>query len=261
MKRGRPGGWTARPLAASDPAVTRTRDLRFRKPPLYPAELRGQTGRSYTTGRSRLRRIDVPGDGHGRGGGYAPAGLVPGCGALRFHYEHEIILIVHDVRDRGRSSSRRRDAALARWGARARRVPFRLPAPSRSFPEHELRRPMKACIFAFARRRALTSCSNRRAQPIRFRYAPNYIPNIINTQPTPRNSAPEEPAPTCTNSSPSPAERRPSRNAIEARTTSRQSASAYSSLPLLAAKRCEVCANALDLGSPFCAIRSTTRAG
>jgi hypothetical protein len=26
----------------SDPAVTRTRDLRFRKPPLYPAELRGQ---------------------------------------------------------------------------------------------------------------------------------------------------------------------------------------------------------------------------
>jgi len=42
------GAW-ARAPGSGDPGVTRTRDLRFRKPPLYPPELRGP-GRSRCSG-------------------------------------------------------------------------------------------------------------------------------------------------------------------------------------------------------------------
>jgi hypothetical protein len=35
-----------------DPGMTRTSDLRFRKPPLYPAELRDRCGRCITAGRA-----------------------------------------------------------------------------------------------------------------------------------------------------------------------------------------------------------------
>ena len=39
---GRQAGKAVRPARSGAPGVTRTPDLRFRKPPLYPAELRGR---------------------------------------------------------------------------------------------------------------------------------------------------------------------------------------------------------------------------
>ena len=76
-----PGTWRNGPTAAGapgpsdrkalrlfilgDPAVTRTRDLRFRKPPLYPAELRGQSHASLcspTARRSTTSGSDSAGD-------------------------------------------------------------------------------------------------------------------------------------------------------------------------------------------------------
>src|SRR5581483_740489 len=43
--------------SSADPGGTRTHDLRFRKPPLYPAELRDRSFGGKDTTRSGLRRI------------------------------------------------------------------------------------------------------------------------------------------------------------------------------------------------------------
>ena len=59
---------------ASDPDATRTRGLRFRKPPLYPAELRGLVRRRRAPGRG--------GEGSA-GGGVRGGGALPGRGGRR----------------------------------------------------------------------------------------------------------------------------------------------------------------------------------
>src|SRR5690242_5096574 len=58
-------GWRTRAdprRALSDPGLTRTGDLRFRKPPLYPPELRGRRGVCSTKpGRAPRPKSSSPG--------------------------------------------------------------------------------------------------------------------------------------------------------------------------------------------------------
>jgi len=54
----RPHGFQSGDAKNGDPGMTRTCDLRFRKPPLYPAELRDREAASYQSGRALASRAN-----------------------------------------------------------------------------------------------------------------------------------------------------------------------------------------------------------